>query len=45
MPTMNDIIMTNDTSNNRWKVSYTVDEANIKSKILNTAGTFVDRDI
>ena len=42
---MNDILMTNDTSNNRWKVSYTVDQASTKSKILNTAGTFVDRNI
>ena len=45
MPTMNDILVTNDTSNSRWKVSYAVDEANTKSKILNTEGTYLDRNI
>ena len=41
----NDFTMTNNTSNNRWDLSYTVDAAGTKSKTLNTAGTFVDKNI
>ena len=41
----NDFNMTNNTSNNRWDLTYTVDASGTKTKTLETAGTFVDRDI
>lgn len=41
----NDFIMTNDTSNNRWQLAYSVDAPGTKNKTLKTGGTFVDRDI
>lgn len=41
----NDYVMTNDTTNNRWNLSYVVDASGTKNKTLKTAGTFVDRDI
>lgn len=41
----NDFIMTNDTSNNRWNLTYSVDASGTKIKTLKTGGTFVDRDI
>ena len=41
----NDFTMTNNTSNNRWDLAYTVDASGTKTKTLNTAGTFVDKNI
>lgn len=41
----NDFNMTNNTSNNRWDLTYTVDASGTKTKTLETAGTFVDRNI
>lgn len=41
----NDFSITNNTSNNRWDLTYTVDAAGTKTKTLKTGGTFVDRDI
>ena len=37
--------MTNNTTNNRWDLTYTVDSAGTRQEILNTAGTFLDKNI
>lgn len=41
----NNFIMTNDTSNNRWNLSYDVDTGGYKVALLKTNGTFLDKDI
>lgn len=41
----NDFTMTNNTSSNRWDLTYTVDASGTKEKILATAGTYVDKNI
>ncbi len=41
----NDFSMTNNTTNNRWDLAYTVDTAGTKNTTIKTSGTFVDKDI
>ena len=41
----NNFIMTNNTSDNRWDLTYSVDTSGTKAAVVNANGTFVDRPI